>query len=147
MLGSSQAPEGNHLPSSVLQVGGHLAQVRSALPHTPHMLCSNLPYNTERHLSADTLTASSSLCVSSSIRRMSSIVRSIHLSIQQKSWRWKLVNILFSCLEDKKSQDESNAVHGVARRKGPSHRTSCSGRWPCTARPPLPEGCSGKLTF
>lgn len=44
-------------------------------------------------------TASSSLWVSSSIRRMSSIVRSIHRSIQQKSCRWKLVNILFSCFK------------------------------------------------
>lgn len=43
------------------------------------------------------LTVSSSFWVSSSILLMSSIVRSIHLSIQQKSWRWKFVNILFSC--------------------------------------------------
>lgn len=36
---------------------------------------------------------------------MSSIVRSIHLSIQQNSWRWKLVNILFSCFKKiKKNQ-------------------------------------------
>lgn len=45
------------------------------------------------------LTASSSFWVSSSILLMSSIVNSIHLSIQQNSWRWKLVNILFSCFK------------------------------------------------
>lgn len=45
------------------------------------------------------LTASSSFWVSSSILLMSSIVSSIHLSIQQNSWRWKLVNILFSCFK------------------------------------------------
>lgn len=50
-----------------------------------------------------TLTASSSFWVSSSILLMSSIVRSIHLSIQQNSWRWKLVNILFSCFKKKKT--------------------------------------------
>lgn len=43
------------------------------------------------------LTSSNSLRVSSSMRRMSSIFRSIHLSIQQNSWRWKLVNKRFSC--------------------------------------------------
>lgn len=43
------------------------------------------------------LTSSSSLRVSSSMRRMSSMFKSIHLSIQQNSWRWKLVNRRFSC--------------------------------------------------
>lgn len=43
------------------------------------------------------LTSSSSLRVSSSMRRMSSMFKSIHLSIQQNSWRWKLVNKRFSC--------------------------------------------------
>lgn len=44
-----------------------------------------------------TSTWSSSLCVSSSIRRMSSIVRSTQRSSQQNSCRWKLVKSLFSC--------------------------------------------------
>lgn len=43
------------------------------------------------------LTSSSSFCVSASILRMSSMVSSTHLSIQQKSCRWKLVKIRFSC--------------------------------------------------
>lgn len=43
------------------------------------------------------LTSSSSFCVSASIRRISSMVSPTQLSIQQKSWRWKLVKILFSC--------------------------------------------------
>ena len=38
------------------------------------------------------VTSSSSFFVSSSIRRMSSIVRSIHLSIEQKSCLWKFAN-------------------------------------------------------
>lgn len=50
-------------------------------------------------LTKSVLTASSSFWVSSSILLMSSIVSSIHLSIQQNSWRWKLVNILFSCFK------------------------------------------------
>lgn len=41
-------------------------------------------------------TSSSSFCVSSSIRRMSSIVRSTHLSIEQNSCLWKCVNKRFS---------------------------------------------------
>lgn len=52
-----------------------------------------------KHQPEGALTASSSFWVSSSILLMSSIVRSIHLSIQQNSWRWKLVNILFSCFK------------------------------------------------
>lgn len=43
------------------------------------------------------VTSSSSFCVSSSIRRMSSIVRSIHLSNQQNTCLWNLVNKRFSC--------------------------------------------------
>lgn len=43
------------------------------------------------------ITSSSSFWVSSSIRLMSSMVRPTHLSIQQNSWRWKLVKIRFSC--------------------------------------------------
>lgn len=54
---------------------------------------------TSEPLKKSFLTASSSFWVSSSILLMSSIVSSIHLSIQQKSWRWKLVNILFSCFK------------------------------------------------
>lgn len=42
--------------------------------------------------------SSSSFWVSSSIRLMSSMVKPTHLSIQQNSWRWKLVKIRFSCL-------------------------------------------------
>ena len=45
------------------------------------------------------VTSSSSLWVSSSIRRMSSMFSPIHLSIQQNSWRWKLVKMRFSCCE------------------------------------------------
>lgn len=43
------------------------------------------------------VTSSSSFWVSSSIRRMSSMVKPTHLSIQQNNWRWKLVKIRFSC--------------------------------------------------
>lgn len=43
------------------------------------------------------LTSSSCLFVSSSILRMSSIVRSTHLSSQQNSCLWKFVNRRFSC--------------------------------------------------
>lgn len=57
------------------------------------------------------LTSSSSLRVSSSMRRMSSMFKSIHLSIQQNSWRWKLVNRRFSCWSLKKKKK---------RRKGKS---------------------------
>lgn len=42
--------------------------------------------------------SSSSFWVSSSIRLISSMVKPTHLSIQQNSWRWKLVKIRFSCL-------------------------------------------------
>lgn len=42
-------------------------------------------------------TSSSCLFVSSSILRMSSIVRSTHLSSQQNSCRWKFVNRRLSC--------------------------------------------------
>jgi len=48
-------------------------------------------------ISTHVLTSSSSFCVSASICLISSIVSSTHLSIQQKSWRWKLLKILFSC--------------------------------------------------
>lgn len=54
------------------------------------------------------LTSSSSLRVSSSMRRMSSMFKSIHLSIQQKSWRWKLVNKRFSCCEATKEDEEKS---------------------------------------
>lgn len=42
------------------------------------------------------------------MRRMSSMFKSIHLSIQQKSWRWKLVNKRFSCCEAKKEDEEKS---------------------------------------
>lgn len=47
------------------------------------------------------ITSSSSFWVSSSIRLMSSMVKPTHLSIQQKSWRWKLVKIRLSCCRKK----------------------------------------------
>lgn len=50
------------------------------------------------------LTSSSSLRVCSSMRRMSSMFKSIHLSIQQNSWRWKLVNKRFSCCKATKAE-------------------------------------------
>lgn len=56
------------------------------------------------------LTSSSSLRVSSSMRRMSSMFNSIHLSIQQNSWRWKLVNRRFSCFKFKKRKEKENHV-------------------------------------
>lgn len=42
------------------------------------------------------------------MRRMSSMFKSIHLSIQQKSWRWKLVNKRFSCCEATKEDEEKS---------------------------------------
>lgn len=53
------------------------------------------------------VTSSSSFFVSSSMRRMSSIDRSIHLSIQQNSCLWKRLNKRFSTWTDKTDVWES----------------------------------------
>lgn len=87
-----------------------IAQTHTHKTHTQrqghHTTCLNfctdksaVEARTSEPLKKSFLTASSSFWVSSSILLMSSIVSSIHLSIQQKSWRWKLVNILFSCFK------------------------------------------------
>lgn len=72
---------------------------REAVSHTTHT-CPALP-----------LTSSSCLLVSSSILRMSSIVRSTHLSSQQKSCRWKFVKSLFSCCK-RRNKTQTSLVTG-----------------------------------
>lgn len=72
---------------------------REAVSHTTHT-CPAFP-----------LTSSSCLLVSSSILRMSSIVRSTHLSSQQKSCRWKFVKRRFSCCK-RRNKTQTSLVTG-----------------------------------
>ena len=97
-----------------------LSRHNSLLADSPRV-CSGLPR-----------TSSSCLFVSSSILRMSSIVRSTHLSSQQNSCRWKFVNRRLSCYKKEGTQVRTG-------RCGPLWQPSC----PC---PPHqhPE-CTGKV--
>lgn len=61
------------------------------------------------------VTSSSSFFVSSSIRRMSSIVRSHHLSIQQNNCLWKWVNSRFSTWTDRSGAREKETHFKKAR--------------------------------
>lgn len=78
------------MPQRSLMLGQSCNTVSAAVSHSS---AADIPFT-----GSFTLILSSSFCVSSSMRRMSSMVRSIHLSNQQKSCLWKLVNRRFSCL-------------------------------------------------
>lgn len=101
---------------------------RAAASHTTHT-CPALP-----------LTSSSCLLVSSSILRMSSIVRSTHLSSQQKSCRWKFVKSRFSCCKWNKTQ--TSLVTGQLP-QSPQHCNNFQRcvHWRSAPSPTFPSSC------
>lgn len=105
MIGRQQLHQGkekvhlklrNVMPETVHSWGWRQFCAQSPSVTNMYIICTRFMFSNGLFFTY-ALTSSSSFCVSASIRRISSIVSSTHLSIQQKSWRWKLVKILFSC--------------------------------------------------